>query len=63
MPGTERLIRIVKDRLDLGCYTRWEREFLGSIVKQFDKKGKLSERQEDKLREVVRERWVQGKTP
>lgn len=63
MRETKMLIDKVRDRLNLTIYSDWERRFLINVVKQFDKHHRLTIKQYEKLREVIRERWIQGLSP
>lgn len=58
-----KLINYIEERLNLNCYTVWERKFLTSAVQQFKRTGTLSERQEAKVREVIRVRCIIGEEP
>jgi len=59
----DRLLVKVRERLNLKCYTKWEHEFLVSALKQYDRRGRLSERQVVKVREIVLQRYVKGEAP
>lgn len=59
----ETLIKKVEERLNLNCYTGWEAKFLKSIVGQFKSKGRLTESQVNKVREIIRVRYVIGEQP
>ncbi len=61
MSSTARLITKARERLALSCYTPWETEFIAGVVARYDKGVGLTEKQVDKLRQIVLERWVQGK--
>lgn len=63
MAGVKTLIEKAKSRLNLSCYTKWERDFLASVSEQLERKGSLSEKQAAKLKQIILERWVQGKSP
>jgi hypothetical protein len=61
MSGVSSLVEKTRERLALENYTAWERSFLVSIIRVYDDTGTLTERQTAKLKEIVLERWVQGK--
>ena len=63
MTGIDTLMKKVRERLNLNCYTPWEHKFLSSLVTQYDRSGRLSEKQIAKLKEVVLVRYIQGETP
>jgi len=56
----EDLIKKLEDRRNLEIYTDWEQAFLRSIVEQYYDRGTLSKGQIDKIKEIIRERWIMG---
>lgn len=61
--GLDTLLNKARERMNLSCYTPWERDFLSTLLEQYDRTGTLSEKQTAKLKEIVLARYVLGEPP
>ena len=54
------MIKKLEDRRNLEIYTDWEQGFLRSVVEDYHHRGSLTQGQIDKIKEIIRERWIMG---
>lgn len=53
----------IRAKLNDGCFSSWEREFLLNIIRKYDKGYGLTENQLARLTKINDERLVQGRMP